>query len=135
LAVSRFADGGVMNAAAGGTRVLVVDDNIDAAASIEILLRSTGHDVRTAGEGQSALRIAEEFLPRVILLDIGLPDMDGYAVCRALREMPCCRDIFIAALTGWGEGDHAERAAGARFDRHLTKPVDFGQLLDLIPPA
>ena len=114
-------------------RVLVVDDNVDAAASIEILLRSTGYEVRTAGEGNSALRIAEEFRPRVVLLDIGLPDMDGYAVCRALRRMPACRNAFIAALTGWGEGSHAEEAAGAQFDRHLTKPVDFGALLDLIP--
>jgi PAS domain S-box-containing protein len=105
-------------------RVLVADDNADAAASLSMILDLHGHDVRTAYDGREALQIVETFQPDVALLDIGMPHVDGYDVCRRLRERPNGTDMVIVALTGWGQADDKERSEQAGFDRHLVKPAD-----------
>jgi CheY-like chemotaxis protein len=103
--------------------VLVIDDNADAAEMLAWLVRSLGGDARTAHDGPSGIRAAIEFRPDVILLDIGMPEMDGYAVCRGLRALDT-RDAYIVALTGFGQDRDKERAMEAGFDAHITKPAD-----------
>jgi CheY-like chemotaxis protein len=105
-------------------RVLVVDDNVDAADSLALLVRLDGHEVRTAHDGQAALEAAQAFHPQVILLDIGLPRMDGYEVARRLREQPGGDRYIMAAVTGYGQDEDRLRAHDAGFDHHLLKPVD-----------
>ncbi|HLJ94820.1 MAG TPA: PAS domain S-box protein [Gemmataceae bacterium] len=104
-------------------RVLVVDDNTDAAESIAMLLRLWGHRVRVAYTGPEALRAAEEYQPDVAFLDIGLPGMDGYEVARRLRQQPTFQRTVLAAVTGYGQEDDRRRSAEAGFNHHLTKPV------------
>jgi CheY-like chemotaxis protein len=108
-------------------RVLVVDDNVDAAAMLDMLLRSLGHETRIAHEGATALRIAEEFHPDIVLLDIGMPGIDGYEVARRLRTLKS-RPMRIVAVTGWGQEADRERSREAGFDLHLVKPVDAHEL-------
>lgn len=105
-------------------RVLLVDDNIDAAESLAQLLELSGHEVRTAGDGSNAMKLAQEFLPEVVFCDLGLPGMSGYDVARELRSLPAGRDIVLAALTGYGQPSDREKTARAGFDAHLVKPVD-----------
>jgi PAS domain S-box-containing protein len=105
-------------------RVLVVDDNRDAADSLAMMLELTGHEVATANDGETALAEAERFLPDAVLLDIGMPGMNGYEVAQRLRQTEHGRRAFIVALTGWGQEDDKRRAVDAGFDHHLTKPVD-----------
>ncbi|MCX4240300.1 hybrid sensor histidine kinase/response regulator [Paraliomyxa miuraensis] len=119
-------------APAGGCRILVVDDNIDAADTLALLLARRGHDTRIAYDGTSALREAAAFRPEVILLDLGLPDMDGTDVCQAIRGDAWGRDIVVVALTGWGQEQDKHRTAAAGFDAHLTKPADLGELSRLL---
>ena len=109
-------------------RVLVVDDNRDAAESLAMVLRLTGHEVALAHDGPGALDAAGSFMPDVVLLDIGMPGMNGYEVARRLRARPEGRRLVLAALTGWGQREDKERALEAGFDHHLTKPVDPQQL-------
>jgi two-component system CheB/CheR fusion protein len=116
----------------GAMRILVVDDNVDGLESSAALLQMDGHDVRTARDGPGALRCAEEFRPEVVLLDIGLPEMDGYEVARRLRSMPGQQDTLLIAHSGYGEEEHLQRAAQAGFDHHLVKPADLSQLNALI---
>ena len=106
-------------------RVLVVDDNVDAAATLELLLRSLGHETRMAHDGVRALDIAREFRPEVILLDIGMPGLDGYEVARRLRAMNHGQNFRIVAITGWGQDADRTRTKEAGFDVHLVKPVDL----------
>ncbi len=105
-------------------RVLVADDNKDAADSLAMQLQLANHDVRVAHSGRCALSLAEEFRPHIALLDIGMPELDGYAVARALRREPWATRIRLVALTGWGQEEDKQRASEAGFDHHLTKPVD-----------
>jgi PAS domain S-box-containing protein len=105
-------------------RVLVVDDNHDSADSMSLLLRLKGHDVRTAHDGPDALRIAAEYHPEIVLLDIGLPGMSGYQVAQLLRDLPGLRDVTLVAVTGYGQDEDRRRALEAGLDRHLTKPVE-----------
>jgi DNA-binding response OmpR family regulator len=112
-------------------RVLVIDDNRDGADILGILIEERGGLVRVAYDGASGLLAAEEFKPEIILLDIGLPDMDGYEVCRRLRTA-AGRDMHIVALTGWGEDRDKQRTIDAGFDAHLTKPADPRQLAETI---
>ena len=116
-------------------RILVADDNTDAAASLAMLLEMGGHEVRTAFDGEEAVRVAQEFVPNVALLDIGMPLLDGYEVCRRLRELPFGRDMMIVALTGWGQTEDRERSRAAGFDRHLVKPADLRAVEELLPQA
>jgi len=105
-------------------RVLLIDDNLDAAESLAQLLALSGHDARTAGDGAHALELAEDFRPEIVFCDLGLPGMSGYEVARHLRAMPFGRDMVLAALTGYGQPGDREKTAQAGFDAHLVKPVD-----------
>jgi CheY-like chemotaxis protein len=101
-----------------------VDDNLDAANSVAMLLRLWGHDVRLASAGPEALEIAPDYQPEVVVLDIGLPGLNGYEVARRLRQLPASRDALLIAVTGYGQLEDRQRSEGAGFDYHLTKPVD-----------
>jgi PAS domain S-box-containing protein len=107
-----------------GWRVLIVDDNVDAASTLATLLSRAGSTTQVASDGLSAVRQAEEFRPEVILLDIGLPEMNGYDVCRAIRAKPWGGSVAIVALTGWGHEQDRARSREAGFDEHLVKPLD-----------
>jgi CheY-like chemotaxis protein/two-component sensor histidine kinase len=114
-----------------GTRVgkvLVIDDNADAADTLAMALDILGYEVGTVYDGPSGLTFAEAFGPDVVLLDIGLPHMNGYEVARHLRGQPCGRDAILVAVTGWGQDKDRQLALDAGFDLHLTKPVDFVEL-------
>lgn len=113
-------------------RVLVVDDNADAAAMLELLLEAAGHDYRTAYDGPSAIQAALDYRPDVVLLDIGLPELDGFEVARRLRQQHALSNIVLVALTGYGqESDHL-RSLDAGFDHHLVKPVNFEKIKQLL---
>jgi CheY-like chemotaxis protein len=114
------------------TRILVADDNIDAADSLALLLDMAGHDVRVVHDGRAALSVAQSFRPDTVLLDIGMPLMSGYEVARALRQEPWGAKITLIALTGWGQESDRLKAMEAGFDRHLTKPVDPDMLEQLM---
>ncbi len=109
-------------------RILVVDDNKDSGDTLSMLLRIKGHEVRTARDGFEAIEITEQFLPQAILMDIGLPKLDGYDTTRRIRSMPCGDDVMIVALTGWCQPEDIRRSAEAGCSAHLAKPVDFAQL-------
>jgi two-component system CheB/CheR fusion protein len=113
-------------------RILVVDDNVDAAESLAILLRLGGHETRTAHDGPSALEAAGEFLPEVVLLDLGLPGMDGYEVAKRLRQRPETERALLVAVTGYGQEEYRKRAREGGFDHHLVKPVHLSQLEELL---
>jgi CheY-like chemotaxis protein/two-component sensor histidine kinase len=115
-------------------RILVVDDNRDSAESMAMYLRHEGHEVRTAHDGRTALVAAAEFDPAVILLDIGLPEINGYDVARELRKRNG-NHVGLVAMTGWGGEEDKRRAKESGFDRHLTKPVNFDQLNQAIDDA
>jgi PAS domain S-box-containing protein len=107
-----------------GRRVLVADDNQDAAESLSMILEMAGHEVRVVHDGLAALSAAQSFRPDTVLLDIGMPQMNGYEVARALRREPWGTGITLVALTGWGQERDRQKAMDAGFDHHLTKPVD-----------
>ena len=109
-------------------RILVADDNRDAAEALSLQLQLAGHDVRTAHDGIEALTVAKTFDPDIVLLDIGMPKMDGYEVARQLRLQPGSRRVALIALTGWGQQQDRDRTADAGFDAHLVKPVAEAQL-------
>jgi len=118
--------------ASSGWRILVVDDNLDSAESMATLLEMTGNECRMAHGGHQALEIAESFQPQIMLLDIGLPGMDGYEVCKTIRQTPWGRSIKIIAMTGWGQAEDRQRSNEAGFDAHLVKPVDIDKMYELI---
>jgi CheY-like chemotaxis protein len=107
-----------------GCRILLVDDNQDLVVSMSRWLRQLGHDVRVAHDGASAILIADEFRAEVVLLDIGMPQLNGYEVARTLRSSSWGREMLLVAVTGWGQEEDQRRSAEAGFDRHMTKPVD-----------
>ncbi len=113
-------------------RVLVVDDNIDGAESLAMVLQFSGHEVRCVHDGLSGLSAAEDFEPDLILLDIGLPGMDGFEVARQLRRRPRFKNVFLVALTGYGRDEDRRLAEEAGFDLHLVKPVDPDTLTRLL---
>lgn len=116
-------------------RVLVVDDNIDSADSLSLLLELMGHTVCTAHDGVDALEKAEEFRPDLVLMDIGMPRMDGCEAARRLREEPWARTVVLVALTGWGQDEDRQRTEDAGFDHHLVKPIDPTKLEALLGEA
>jgi PAS domain S-box-containing protein len=118
--------------AVAARRVLVVDDNQDAAASLAMMLRLEGHAVEVAHDGQAALEAAQRFAPEVVLLDLGMPGMNGFEACRAMREQPGGAARRILALTGWNQEDDQRRSRAAGFDAHLVKPVDPQALRELL---
>jgi PAS domain S-box-containing protein len=109
-------------------RILAVDDNQDAANSLTMVLSLDGHEVETAYTGQQALERVQSFRPDVVLLDIGLPEMDGYEVARRIRSQPDLDGVCLVALTGYGQPEDKQRAKAAGFDTHLIKPIDFAAL-------
>jgi signal transduction histidine kinase len=113
-------------------RVLVVDDNVDSAESLALLLRRGGSEVRTAYDGLAAVITAESFRPDVVLLDIGLPVLDGYHAARRIRQQPWGGAMTLAALTGWGQPTDLARSREAGFDAHLVKPVDYAAVVHLL---
>ena len=113
-------------------RVLVVDDNVDAAESLAALLELDGHETRVAHDGDEAIARAAEFRPEIVFLDIGMPGKDGYEVARELRRDPCHRDTMLVALTGWGAQDDRARTKSAGFDHHLTKPAELPAVEELL---
>ena len=113
-------------------RVLVVDDNMDAAQSIAMLLKASGHDVRTTHDGPTALEAALDYRPNVVLLDIGLPKMNGYEVAKKMRQQPVLQNVMLVAMTGYGQESDRQRSQEAGFDHHLVKPADFGQLQQIL---
>ena len=115
-----------------GLRVLIVDDNTDALRSMEILLGQLGCDIEAAKDGASALAAAAAYRPEVVLLDIGLPDIDGREVAQRLRRDDSCADALLIAISGFGSQDIQRTAAAAGFDHYLVKPVDYRELLNLI---
>jgi CheY-like chemotaxis protein len=113
-------------------RILVVDDNQDAASSLAALLRMSGHEVTVAHDGTQALRLAAEDPPDAILLDLGLPLMDGYEVARRLREIPPLARTRLIAMTGYGQESHKQAAQDAGFEAHLLKPVAYSELIKVL---
>jgi CheY-like chemotaxis protein len=113
-------------------RILVVDDNRDAADSLGVVLALHGMETRTAHDGFAALEALDEFRPSVILLDLGLPGIDGYEVAQRVRQHPHGRRATIIALTGWGQERDRQRSAAVGFDHHLVKPVDTEALRQLL---
>jgi signal transduction histidine kinase/CheY-like chemotaxis protein len=116
-------------------RVLVVDDNADGAEAMAMLLRFKGHHVQTAHDGVAAIAAAERFHPEAILLDIGIPGLNGYQVCERIRAQAWGRGMLIVAQTGWGQAQDRARSQAAGFDAHLTKPVDPDVVQDLLVSA
>jgi CheY-like chemotaxis protein len=112
----------------GGRRILVVDDNVDAAEMLATLLEIGGHIVRVVHTGHEALEVIAEHRPDVVLLDIGLPGIDGYEVARRIRDDSTLQQPLLVALTGWGAAEDRRQAREAGFDVHLVKPIDQAQL-------
>ncbi|MBV8495735.1 MAG: response regulator, partial [Gammaproteobacteria bacterium] len=113
-------------------RVLIVDDNVDAADSLALLLESDGHEAQTAYSASTALEAVERLRPEVVLLDLGLPHIDGYEVARRLRARASVPGMRLIALTGYGRDEDRERAREAGFDDHLLKPADIAALQQLL---
>ena len=112
--------------------MLIVDDNEDGAESLAMLLQLGGHETHKAHDGVEAIEAAERLRPDVVLLDIGLPGMNGYEACRRIRKEPWGKDMLLVALTGWGQEEDRHRSGEAGFDAHMVKPVDHDVLLRLL---
>jgi CheY-like chemotaxis protein len=110
----------------------VVDDNKDVANSLAMLLRLKGNDIRTAHDGVEALAVADIFHPEIVLLDIGLPKLNGYDVARRIRQQPWGQDVLLIALTGWGNDEDRRLSQEAGFNFHIVKPVDLAALEELL---
>jgi CheY-like chemotaxis protein/anti-sigma regulatory factor (Ser/Thr protein kinase) len=115
-----------------GRRILIADDNRDAAITLALLLKLQGHETQTAYDGLEALDVAQAFRPDIAILDIGMPKLNGYEVCRQLRGSPWGRRMTLVALTGWGQQQDKQRAREAGFDLHLVKPVEPDMLTGLL---
>jgi PAS domain S-box-containing protein len=113
-------------------RILVVDDNRDAAQALKLLLETDGHEVRVAADGAGGLALARQYKPEVALLDIGLPNMDGYELARRMREEPALEGTLLVAVTGYGQMHDRARASASGFNHHLVKPVEFSALQRLL---
>jgi CheY-like chemotaxis protein len=113
-------------------KVLVADDNQDAAETLAVLLALDGHLVKTANDGAAALVIAQTFRPDVAVLDIGMPELNGFELAAAIRREPWARHTRLIALTGWGKDQDKQQAMEAGFDEHLTKPVNPEKLKALL---
>jgi signal transduction histidine kinase len=130
--IVQAADDGKRN---GKSRLLVVDDDVDTAKSMGLLLTISGHEVEIAHDGRAAIEIARAFHPQVVLLDIGLPSRDGYQIAEQLRNEPWCREVLLIAVSGYGQAEDRERSKAAGFDYHLAKPVNYEELRTLISGA
>lgn len=115
-----------------GRKILVADDNPDAACALAMLLEIDGHEVQTAADGLEAVQRAIDFKPEVILMDIGMPKLDGLEASRRIRALPNGRDVRIIALTGWSRDAQKDRAGDAGIDRYVVKPIDPGALKSIL---
>jgi len=97
-----------------------------------LLFEASGHSVRVAYDGEEALAIGESFRPEIVLLDLGMPKLNGYETCRRMRTTPWGRDATLVAQTGWGQGDDRRRTQDAGFDHHVVKPIDVDKLMALL---
>ena len=113
-------------------RVLVVDDNVDTVTTLALLVQESGHDVRTAYDGTAVLEAALDYRPNVVLLDIGLPGLNGFEVAKRLRQQPALQNAVLVAMTGYGRESDRQRSQEAGFDHHLVKPGDFGKVLQIL---
>jgi CheY-like chemotaxis protein/two-component sensor histidine kinase len=113
-------------------RVLVVDDNVDTAESMAMLLKASGHDTRTAHDGPTGLKAVIDYGPDVVLLDIGLPELDGFQVAKRIREHPKHKNAVLVAMTGYGQEADCQQSREAGFDHHLVKPADFGKVQQIL---
>ena len=113
-------------------RILVVDDNVDAAETLAMLLKALGHETCVAHDGVGALQMADEFRPDVVMLDLGMPGLDGYETARRLRDLKNERSFRIIAVTGWGQESDRKKTSEAGFDLHLTKPVEVEELVEAV---
>ncbi len=113
-------------------KILVVDDNHDSALSMAMILSIMGHDTRTAHDGETALLTAETFLPDVVLLDIGLPKLNGYEVAQRIREKPWGTSMYLIAVTGWGQEEDRQRSSEVGLNLHMVKPVEPAALEKLL---
>jgi len=109
-------------------KILVVDDNPDSATSMAMMLSMMGHETRTAHDGEAALATAEQFRPQVVLLDIGLPKLNGYEVAQRIRQAEWGTAMFLVAITGWGQDEDRRRSEDVGMDLHMVKPVEPGAL-------
>ncbi len=126
------ADAATVHASQRRFRILVVDDNYDSALSLAMMLSIMGHETRTAHDGESAVETAEAFLPEVVLLDIGLPKLNGYEVAQRIRERPWGTSMFLIAVTGWGQDEDRQRSSEVGLNVHMVKPVEPSELEKLL---
>jgi CheY-like chemotaxis protein len=112
--------------------IVIVDDNVDAATIMALMLRRLGHTVRVAHNGSQAIELCAGSPPEIVLMDIGMPVMDGHEACRQMRRSEWGRAIFIVALTGWGSDEDRQRSKESGFDRHLVKPITRDDLIAVI---
>ncbi|MGH9371092.1 MAG: response regulator [Vicinamibacterales bacterium] len=113
-------------------RVLIADDNIDAAESLQLWLQMAGHEVHIAHDGTDALAAAESLRPEIVVLDLGMPGMNGFDVARRIRQTRWGREMVLIALTGWGQEEDRRQTTAAGFDHHVTKPVPPDDIEELI---
>lgn len=119
-------------------RVLIVDDNKAAATMLKMVVKMLGNEAETAGDGEEAIATAAEFAPHIVLMDLGMPKMNGYEAARHIRQQPWGQKMLLVALTGWGQDEDRQRTAAAGFDHHLVKPAepnDLQQLFNSIEPS
>lgn len=116
----------------GSRRVLVVDDNVDGAETIRLLLEWGGHEVSVAYDGNAAVQAAARFRPHVVLCDIGLPGISGHEVARLMRKLPCGTEMVLVAVTGFGRDRDKEDSSAAGFDYHFVKPMDLAVLAPIL---
>jgi CheY-like chemotaxis protein len=116
----------------GGLRILVADDNRDAAETLGVLLEVMGHTVRRVHDGESAVQETQAFDPQLVLLDIGMPRLNGYETCRSIRAQDGGRRRTLVAVTGWGQPQDVQSAHDAGFDHHMVKPLDIEVLMRVI---
>ena len=115
-------------------RIVVADDNTDCAESTAVILRMEGHTVHVAYDGQHTVELVASVRPEVVLLDIGLPKLNGYDAARRIRAMDGMQDVLLVAITGWAQDSDKAQSRAAGFDHHLTKPVEPGVLIELLGP-
>jgi len=126
---AELADAAANRSAPSGWRILVVDDNEDSASSLSLLLDMSGNETAMAHDGLEALRMVDSFRPEVVLLDLGLPKLNGYEVARKIRSQPGGERIFLIALTGWGQDEDLRKTREAGFDKHMVKPANYADLM------
>jgi CheY-like chemotaxis protein len=132
LAQEHYPDEGERKVITSRRKILIVDDNRDAAASLALMLQVMGNETRIANDGLAALEIAPVFAPDLVMLDIGMPRLNGYDTAPRMREQPWGKNLMLVALTGWGQSDDKRKSHEAGFDKHMVKPIDPGALEKLL---